>query len=411
MKKVELLAPAGSPEKLEIAIHYGADAVYLGGNDFSLRNFSKNFSIEEMAKGIEFAHSMDARVYVALNVYTRNNEHDKLRNYLHELKDVGPDALIVSDPAVIMAAQEIVPEIELHLSTQANTTNYGTILFWEKLGVTRVNAARELSLAEIREMCEATSIEVETFIHGAMCMSYSGRCLLSAFLANRDANQGACAHPCRWQYSVVEEMRPDEYIPLMEDSRGTYLFNSKDLCMIEHLPELIQAGIVSLKIEGRMKGINYLATAVKAYREAIDSYYDDAENYVVKNEWLDGLQNVKNRGFCTGFYFGAPSETEPNYKTDMMILEHLFLGRVVDTKADCLVTINVRNKIFKGESIEVLTPIGLPQSEIVLDIVNEKGESVDFAQPNSRVDLVLGTHYSNNDIIRRKLDSANKVSK
>src|SRR5210317_748326 len=311
--KVELLAPAGNFEKLEIAIHYGADAVYLGGQDFSLRNFSGNFSLEEIWQAVAYAHDRGVKVYVTVNVYARNEEQPLIAEYLEKLGAIGADGLILADPGVILTARELIPHIPLHLSTQANTTNYKTVEFWQQLDIRRVNVARELTLAEIKSITEQSHIEIEAFVHGAMCIAYSGRCLLSSFMANRHSNRGMCAHPCRWKYALVEELRDGEYMPIAEDDRGTYIFNSKDLCMIEHIPAMIDSGVSALKIEGRMKGINYLATVVKVYREAIDQYYQDPMGYAVQPAWLVELTRIDHRGFCSGFYFDDPQQTEADF--------------------------------------------------------------------------------------------------
>ncbi|MBW2620417.1 MAG: U32 family peptidase, partial [Deltaproteobacteria bacterium] len=272
-KKIELLAPAGNFEKLKIAIHYGANAVYLAGKEFSLRNFSENFTVDELQQAVNFARGQAVKIYVACNIYPRNNDQKAIAEYLNILEEIGPDALIVADPGIFSLASKIIPQLPIHLSTQANTTNYKSALFWQQLGVKRINVARELSLNEIREIVKNCAVEIEAFIHGSMCISYSGRCLLSSFMSNRDSNQGLCSQPCRWKYSIVEELRPGQYMPIAEDDQGSYIFNSKDLCMIEHIPAIVESGIVSLKIEGRMRGINYLASTVKVYREAIDAYY------------------------------------------------------------------------------------------------------------------------------------------
>ncbi|MBW2201393.1 MAG: U32 family peptidase, partial [Deltaproteobacteria bacterium] len=312
-QKVELLAPAGDFEKLEIAIHYGADAVYLGGKNFSLRNFSGNFTEQELRKAISVAHQSNVKVYVACNIYPRSCELQAISDYLVFLGKIEPDAIIIADPGIVNLAQKKISHIPVHLSTQANTTHIQSVLFWQNLGVKRINIARELSLEEIREIASHSDVEIEAFVHGAMCIAYSGRCLLSGYMANRDSNRGMCAHPCRWRYAVVEELRPGQYLPLTEDDRGSYIFSSKDLCMIGHIPDMIRAGICALKIEGRMKGIHYLAAVVKAYREAIDAYYNHSEAYVVTEEWTKELSSINHRGYCTGFYFGNPDQVLPNY--------------------------------------------------------------------------------------------------
>ncbi len=400
-KKVELLAPAGNVEKLEIAIHYGADAVYLADKRFSLRNFSGNFTIEEIEKGVAYAHSQGVKVYVACNIYSRDYENDEISEYLKKLGDIRPDAVIVSDPGIIMAATELIPEIPVHLSTQANTTNSKSVKFWENIGVKRINAARELSIKEIKDIADACSAEIEVFVHGAMCMSYSGRCLLSSFLTKRDSNRGMCSHPCRWHYSVMEEQRPGEYMPLSEDDRGAYIFNSKDLCMIAYIPELVESGISSMKIEGRMKSINYVAATVKVYREAIDAYYADAAGYRTKEEWIDQLVRINNRDYCTGFYFGDPDAVTPNYTNHKPLTGNRFAGKVLKKTSESRVFIEVRNKIFKDDDIEVLPRKGLPYRDKIVKIINENGRSAPFAQPGSRVMVELNKTCSANDIIRR----------
>ena len=311
-RKVELLAPAGTPEKLEIAIHYGADAVYLAGKDFSLRNFAANFSRQELLAARQLTRKKKVRMYVAVNIYARDAEADAIGDYLDFLRRVEPDALIVSDPGIFTRARQQAPEIPLHISTQANTTNTATARFWKVLGAVRVNAARELSLSEIRQMCRRSDIEVETFVHGAMCMAYSGRCLLSSYLADRDSNRGACCQPCRFHYAVMEATRPGQYFPIAEDHRGAYLFNARDLCMIEHLPALIDTGIGAFKIEGRMKSVHYLAAVVNVYREAIDAWYRDPGAYTVQPHWLSELAAISHRGYSTGFYFRDRSQTASN---------------------------------------------------------------------------------------------------
>ncbi|MBU0995413.1 MAG: U32 family peptidase [Proteobacteria bacterium] len=400
-KKVELLAPAGNFEKLETAIYYGADAVYLAGKDFSLRNYAENFSYDDMKKGIELAHKNNVNVYVACNIYSRNNEQDDIYRYLKELGNLKPDAIIIADPGILFLAREIIPDMELHLSTQSNTTNYNSVLFWEKQGIKRVNAARELSLTEIKEISGKCSIEIETFVHGAMCISVSGRCLLSSFLINRDSNRGLCAQSCRWQYSVVEEKRPGEYLPIREDSRGTYIFNSKDLCMIEYLPELIEAGISSLKIEGRMKGINYLASAVKVYREAIDTYYETPHSFRVKPEWLDELSRISNRKYCTGFYLNNPDQITANFSDDKPATIHLFIGKMLSMNTDGSMKVQARNKIVEGDEVEILTPKGPAQKDRIKKILKENGQPTSVAQPNEIVSLFFNTTYSPNDLIRK----------
>ncbi len=404
MKKPELLAPAGNYEKLEIAVHYGADAVYLAGKDFSLRNFSGNFTDQELSDGIKFARGKQVKVYLACNIYSRNNEQTQLREYLERIGKADPDAVIISDPGIIMLAKEIIPHIDIHLSTQANTTNYNTALFWQNLGIKRVNLARELSLEEIREVVEQAEIETETFIHGAMCVSYSGRCLLSTVLTKRDSNRGLCSHPCRWKYSVVEEQRPNEFHPLMEDERGAYIFNSKDMCMIEHIPELVDAGITSLKLEGRMKGVNYLASVVKTYRNAIDAYTADPEGYQVRPEWRSELYQVYHRAYCTGFYFGHQDdagETAMNRENIHQGKIHSFIGKILACYDANRCLVEIRNKLTSTDRVEILSPSGPALKSDIFSLTDQDENPVENAQPNTCAILQLDQTFSPNDIIRK----------
>lgn len=402
--KVELLAPAGNREKLETAIHYGADAVYLAGKDFSLRNFSGNFTVEELEKAVAFAHSRGVKVFVAVNIYSRNDEQTAIADYLNELGRIKPDAVIIADPGIVMQARQLIPHVPVHLSTQANTTNINTCRFWELQGVSRVNLARELPLSDIRDMAAETSLEIETFVQGAMCISYSGRCLLSSFLTDRDSNRGQCSHPCRWKYAVIEEQRPDDVHPLMEDDRGSYIFNSKDLCMIEYIPELIKAGITSLKIEGRMKGINYLASAVKVYREAIDAYYDNPDTYITLPEWIEELSRINSREYCTGFYFGHPDAVRPNYLDKRPGTIHRFVGKVLENTGSCQMKIDVRNRIKLGDEVEVLCRKGPAIKDRVLSMIDKKGLATDTAQPNTQVVMTLSGDYTPHDLLRNAQD-------
>ncbi len=400
-KKIELLAPAGNIEKLETAIQYGADAVYLAGKEFSLRNFSGNFTDQELEQAIGFAHKTCVKVYLACNIYARNSEQDAIARYLEKVGRLNPDAIIIADPGIIMLATTIIPHIPIHLSTQANTTNYNTVQFWKQAGIKRVNLARELSLDEIREISTRSAIETETFIHGAMCISYSGRCLLSNFLTGRDSNQGQCTHPCRWSYSVVEEQRPGEYHPLLEDSRGSYIFNSKDLCMLEHIPELIDAGITSLKIEGRMKGISYLASVVKTYRQAIDSYTLDPEHYRLDPQWREELSRIYHRDYCTGFYFNAPDQTLPNYQNHRQGMIHGFIGKIIDASEEGRVTVAIKNKVSRGDTIEILTPSGPNPRTLVTGILDKNHKSIEHAQPNTCSTLEVETDTPLKGIVRK----------
>ncbi len=399
--KPELLAPAGNFEKLKVAIHYGADAVYLAGKDFSLRNLTHNFTESEMADAIELAHEHGVKVYVACNIYSRNSEQDRLARFLKSVSKLGPDAVIISDPGIVFLAKTLIPHMDIHLSTQANTTNYNALRLWKEIGVKRVNLARELSLREIKEITTQNILETETFIHGAMCISYSGRCLLSNFLTHRDSNRGACSHPCRWRYRLEEEQRPGQYHPVMEDERGTYIFNSKDLCMIQHIPQLMDAGITSLKIEGRMKGISYLAAVVKTYREAIDACALSPDEFHVTDQWKRELSHVYHRDYSTGFYFDTPDDIVPNYANHHTGSIHAFIGRVLACDGDHHVTLNIKNKITQGDMVEIMVPRGAPVQSRVKNITDAAGVPLVHGQPNSRSILKLEHGCEPGDIIRK----------
>lgn len=400
-EKVELLAPAGTPEKLEIAIRYGADAVYLGDRHFSLRNYAGNFTIEQIRDASDLAHKHEVKVYIACNIYPRTEEAKELGRYFDRLSDIAIDGIIISDPGVLVMAKKIIPEIPIHLSTQANTTNLNAVKFWEDQGVARINLARELTLEQIREIAANTHVEIEAFVHGAMCISYSGRCLLSAFLSGRDSNRGQCSHPCRWKYNVVEEFRPGEYMPVTEDDRGSYIFSSKDLCMIEHIDKLIDAGIKSLKIEGRMKSINYLATTVKAYREAIDSYYENRGAYQIRQSWKNLLEAVNNRGFCTGFYFGTPGDEALNHTGVSSVSRKTFIAKALRLRPDGKVEVQVKNRLQSGDRVEVLTPSGPAQTGTIMEITDMSGNRAEEAKPNSTVLLALSVDCREEGLIRK----------
>ncbi len=406
MKTPELLVPASSLEVLKVAVVFGADAVYIGGEVFGLRAKAKNFTIDEMREGVKFAHAHGVKVYVTANILAHNADLEGVRAYFEELKSVSADALIISDPGVFQIAREVLPEMELHVSTQANNTNYGTYLFWRGQGAKRVVSARELSLEEIRQIREniPEDLEIETFVHGAMCISYSGRCLLSNYFTGRDANQGACTHPCRWKYAVMEESRPGEYLPVYENERGTYIFNSKDLCMIEYIPELIQAGIDSFKIEGRMKTALYVATVARTYRRAIDDYMQSPKLYKEHMPWyLDQIQNCTYRQFTTGFFFGKPSEEAQIYDSNTYIREYTYLGVVGDKNEAGLYGIEQRNKFSVGESIEVMKPNGDNIEVVVQRIVDEKGiDQTSAPHPKQRLWIDVGCPLDTYDILRRK---------
>ncbi len=397
---VELLAPAGNFEKLETAVHFGADAVYLAGKAFSLRNFSGNFTLDELEAAVRFSHQRGVKVYLACNIYARNSEQTAISEYLERVGLIDVDAVIISDPGIFMAAKEVIPHVPIHLSTQANTTNLNSVLFWERQGVARINVARELGLEEIAEIAAHSSLEVEAFVHGAMCIAYSGRCLLSSFLARRESNRGMCTHSCRWKYALVEETRPGKYMPVFEDSRGSYIFNSRDLSMVAHLPQMIRAGVSSLKIEGRMKGIHYVGATVKVYREALDSYYRDPENYRVRTDWIEELADVGPRGYCTGFYFNDPDQISPNFNNDVVPPSYRFAGRVIQIEGPGSVLLDVRNKIHRGDAISILSPKSPSRKDQILEIWGEDDASIPFAQPGSIAKIRIHSPCRPNDLIR-----------
>ena len=405
MRKTELLIPAGSLDTLKTAVIYGADAVYLGGEAFGLRAKAKNFTQDEIRQGIAFAHEHGVKVYITANILAHNDDLNGVEEYFKELKDICPDAVIISDPGVFAIAKQIMPEMEIHISTQANNTNYGTFLFWHQLGAKRVVTARELSLAEIKEIRSRIpeDLEIESFIHGAMCMSYSGRCLLSNYMTGRDANQGACSHPCRWKYSIVEEKRPGEYMQVYENERGTYIFNSKDLCMIEYIPEMIDAGIDSLKIEGRMKTALYAATVTRTYRKAIDDYLKDPKIYEANLDWYRSeIGKCTYREFTTGFYFGKPDSTTQIYDNNTYVKNYTYLGTVEAVDERGYSRIEQKNKFSVGETIEVMKPDGRNLEAVVKGIYNEEGVPQESA-PHSRQILFvdLSVEMDPYDILRR----------
>ena len=401
----ELLIPANNLEVLKIAVIYGADAVYIGGEAFGLRAKAKNFSLEEMKEGIEFAHAHDVKVYVTANILAHNNDLPQVREYFRELKAVKPDALIIADPAIFTIAKEELPDMELHISTQANNTNYGTYNFWYNLGAKRVVSARELSLREIKEIRNniPEDLEIETFIHGAMCISYSGRCLLSNFMAGRDANRGACTHPCRWKYAVVEESRPGEYMPVYENERGTYIFNSKDLCMIEYIPELMESGIDSFKIEGRMKTALYVATVARTYRMAINDYRKDINLYKERIPFYkQEIAKCTYRQYTTGFFFGKPDENTQIYESNTYCKEYTYLGTITDCK-DGMYKIEQKNKFLVGDEVEIMKPDGRNIITKVLKITDEEGNSMESApHPKQILYVDFGMELDRYDIIRQK---------
>ena len=398
--------PASSLEVLKVAVIFGADAVYIGGEAFGLRAKAKNFSKSDMAEGIAFAHEHGVKVYVTANILAHNRDLEGAKEYFRELKEMKPDALIIADPGMYTLAEQICPEIERHISTQANNTNYETYLFWHRLGAKRVVSARELSLEEIREIRAhiPDDMEIESFIHGAMCISYSGRCLLSNYFTGRDANQGACTHPCRWKYAVVEEQRPGEYLPVYENERGTYIFNSKDLCMIEHIPDLIDAGIDSLKIEGRMKTALYVATVARTYRKALDDFAKGKDVYEANMPWYqEQISNCTYRQFTTGFFYGRPDENTQIYDSNTYVKEYTYLGIAGPQNEAGLYRIEQRNKFSVGETIEVMKPDGSNIEVTVKRIVDEEGNDMPSApHPKQVLYIDLGMELDAFDILRRQ---------
>lgn len=405
MRETELLIPAGSLEVLKTAVVYGADAVYIGGEAFGLRAKAKNFTNEEIKAGIVFAHDHGVKVYITANILAHNDDLPGVEAYFQELKEINPDALIISDPGVFSIARRMLPDMEIHISTQANNTNYGTYRFWYGLGAKRVVTARELSLQEIKEIRDniPEDMEIESFIHGAMCISYSGRCLLSNFMVGRDANQGACTHPCRWKYSLMEEKRPGEYMPVYENERGTYIFNSKDLCMVEYIPEMIAAGIDSFKIEGRMKTALYVATVARTYRKAIDDYKKDPALYQANLEWYRSeIGKCTYREFTTGFYFGKSDETTQIYDNNTYVKNYTYLGTVETVREDGCGIIRQKNKFSVGEPIEVMKPDGRNLEVTVKAIYDEDLQPVESApHPQQLLYVDLGVELKPYDILRR----------
>ena len=376
MKRIELLSPAGNYEKMEMAFAFGADAVYLGGQSFSMRSNADNFSRDEIKKAVEYAHSIGRKVFVTVNIIARNKDLDEITEELEFLGGTGPDALIVSDPGVMRLAQKYAPGVDIHISTQANILNIETAKLFVELGAKRLILARELSLEEISELKGSMppEVEIEVFVHGSMCVSYSGRCLISNYLTNRDSNRGDCAQPCRWNYNLVEEKRPGEYFPVYEDERGTYFFNSKDLNMIRHIPELIKAGADSIKIEGRMKSVFYAAMTTRSYRNAIDSYYNDPQNYNFNEKWARDLEKTSHRDFTTGFFFDNPPDDSQVYETNSYIRTHSFVGKILEYDSGTgLARIMQRNPLFKGEEVEVINTAGEDFVQMAENMVDEEG--------------------------------------
>lgn len=408
MKKPELLVPASSLEVLKTAVRYGADAVYIGGEVFGLRAKAKNFSLEEMKEGVEFAHRYNVKVYVTANILAHNSDIEPVKAYFNDLKKIKPDALIIADPAIFTIAKEMLPDMELHISTQANNTNYGTYNFWHSLGAKRVVSARELSISEIKDIRNhiPDDLEIETFVHGAMCISYSGRCLLSSFMAGRDANKGACTHPCRWKYAVVEESRPGQYMPVEENERGTYIFNSKDLCMIDHIPELVDAGIDSFKIEGRMKTALYVATVARTYRMAIDDYFENPKKYeenIPKYKTL--ISQCTYRQYTTGFFFGKPDETTQIYDCNVYERDYVYLGISGEPLEDGSFVIEQKNKFCVGDKIEIMKADGRDIEANVISITDQDGVAMESCpHPKQIITIKLDQVPEAGDILRIKAE-------
>jgi putative protease len=406
MKKVELLAPAGNLEKLKMAVMYGADAVYMGGEEYGLRAYADNFSMEEMKQGIDFARKKGKKVYITINIIPHNDDINKMPEYIEKVSMLGIDAFILADPGVFSVVKEAAPHIPVHLSTQANNTNWRSAAFWHDQGVERVILARELSLDEISEIRQKVpeSLELEMFIHGAMCISYSGRCLLSNYMAGRDSNRGLCAHPCRWKYYLMEEKRPGEYMPVYENERGTFIYNSKDLCLIEHIPEIIKTGVSSLKIEGRMKSSYYVATVVKAYREAIDAYYENPDSFKTDPSWLEEISKASHREYTTGFNFNKPTGEGQIYHTSSYIREYDFVGLVIHYDRNTgIATVEQRNRMFDGDEIEVVRPKGKFFKQKIRSMKNIDGEDITVApHPQMTVYMPIDEEVEEFTMLRRK---------
>ena len=405
LEKPELLIPASSLEVLKVAVKYGADAVYIGGEMFGLRAKAKNFSMEDMKEGIEFTHKYNKKVYVTANITAHNRDLEGVKEYFLELAKINPDALIISDPGVFSIAKEVVPQIDIHISTQANNVNYATFNFWHKMGATRVVSARELSLEEIAQIRANISpeLEIETFVHGAMCISYSGRCLLSNYFTGRDANLGACTHPCRWKYYIMEENRPGEYLPVFENERGTYIFNSKDLCMIEYIPQIVNAGINSLKIEGRMKTALYVATVARTYRKAIDDYFESEEKYRANMDYYkEEISKCTYRQFTTGFFFGPTTHETQIYDNNTYIREYTYLGMVNEVNGnECIM--EQRNKFCVGDDVEVMKKDGSNLSTKVISIKDEQGNEMESCpHPKQKIYVTFDKKLDVLDVIRKK---------
>lgn len=406
MEKIELLAPAGDLQKLKMAIAYGADAVYLGGESFGLRKSSKNFSIDEIKKAIDFAHERGKKVYITLNIVPHDKDMQGLEEYLTDLKNINADAVIVSDPGIFAVVKRTIPDMPIHISTQASVTNYETIMFWYDLGVRRIVLARELSFKEIEEISKKLpkDLDLEAFVHGAMCMSYSGRCLISNYMTGRDANMGDCAHPCRYKYNLVEETRPGQYFPVFEDENGTYIMNSKDLCMIKFIPELVKSGIKSFKIEGRVKSSYYVATVIRAYRMAIDEYYKDPENYKMNEDLLKEIRKASHRDFTTGFYLGKPTSDAQVYDTSSYLRGYDFTGLILDyDEKTKIATVEQRNRMFVGDEIEVFGPNREHFTQVIQQMWDKNMDKIDVApHPQQKIKILMDYPVQAMDMIRKE---------
>jgi len=405
VKKPELLAPAGNLEKLKMALLYGADAVFMGGKAFGLRASSDNFDDAQLKEGIDFAHSLQKKAYVTVNIFPHNEDLVALPDYIKFLDEIHADAVIVSDLGVYRIVREVAPQLPIHISTQANNTNWSSVLCWQELGARRVVLARELSLEEIGEIRHKVNIELEAFVHGAMCISYSGRCLMSNYFTGRDANRGQCAQSCRWKFHVVEEKRPGEYFPVMEDERGTYIFNSKDLCLLSHIPELINSGLNSFKIEGRMKSVHYVATVIKVYRDAIDSYMVDPEKFSIKTEWLEELQKISHRAYTTGFYFNKTTQDDQIYASSSYDQTHDFIGLVKNYDASTgLAAVEQRNNMKVGQQIEIMQPGQCNFSQEITEMFDMDGNSISAApHPQQLILMRMSAPVGEFSMLRRKV--------
>ena len=405
IKKPELLAPAGNLEKLKMAVLYGADAVYLGGKSFGLRAFGGNFSREELKEAMDFAHARGKKVYVTVNIFPHNGDLEGLPDYLQYLQSIQADALLVADLGVFMMCRKLIPDMELHISTQANNTNWASVNAWKELGASRVVLAREMSLAEIRKIRSKCDVDLEMFMHGAMCISYSGRCLLSNYFTGRDSNRGSCAQSCRWKYALVEETRPGKYFPIEEDERGTYIMNSKDMCLMPNIRDVIESGVDSLKIEGRMKSVHYAASVTKAYRLAIDSYFEDPEHFEVRQEWMDELEKVSHRAYTTGFYYHQPTAEDQIYGKTSYDQTSDFVGLVRSyDPATGYAVVEQRNNMKQGQEIEVFQPTGPLYRQLITDMIDDSGEAITVApHPQQIIRMKMEQPVEPYTILRRDI--------